>query len=67
MRPARIKYWSQWSDLNRRPTDYESVALPLSYIGRLGYIATSADAAFTTSDKVACWLQGCNVVFNSCV
>src|SRR5690606_41779523 len=25
--------WSQWSDLNRRPADYESAALPLSYIG----------------------------------
>ena len=25
--------WSRWSDLNRRPTLYESVALPLSYIG----------------------------------
>ncbi len=27
--------WSRWSDLNRRPTDYESIALPLSYIGLL--------------------------------
>lgn len=27
--------WSQRSDLNRRPTDYESVALPLSYAGVL--------------------------------
>ena len=26
-------YWSPWRDLNPRPTDYESVALPLSYIG----------------------------------
>ena len=25
--------WSQWSGLNRRPTVYETVALPLSYIG----------------------------------
>ena len=25
--------WSRWSGLNRRPTLYESVALPLSYIG----------------------------------
>ncbi len=24
---------SRWRDLNPRPTDYESVALPLSYIG----------------------------------
>ena len=27
------KKWSQWSGLNRRPTVYETVALPLSYIG----------------------------------
>ena len=26
-------YWSQRAELNRRPTDYESVALPLSYAG----------------------------------
>ncbi len=26
--------WSRWSELNRRPIDYESIALPLSYIGR---------------------------------
>src|SRR5437867_8917897 len=25
--------WSQWSGSNRRPTVYETVALPLSYIG----------------------------------
>lgn len=25
--------WSQWSGLNRRPTVYETVALPLSYTG----------------------------------
>jgi hypothetical protein len=25
--------WSQWPGLNRRPTVYETVALPLSYIG----------------------------------
>ncbi len=30
---TRSKEWSQWSGLNRRPTVYETVALPLSYIG----------------------------------
>ena len=25
--------WSRRSDLNRRPADYESAALPLSYVG----------------------------------
>ena len=25
--------FSRWADLNRQPTDYKSVALPLSYIG----------------------------------
>jgi hypothetical protein len=29
----RRKNWSQWPDSNRRPTVYETVALPLSYIG----------------------------------
>ena len=33
-RPA-YTFRSRWSDLNRRPTLYESVALPLSYIGML--------------------------------
>jgi hypothetical protein len=28
-----LKKWSQWPGLNRRPTVYETVALPLSYIG----------------------------------
>src|SRR5690349_3281109 len=28
-----IMEWSQWPGLNRRPTVYETVALPLSYIG----------------------------------
>ncbi len=28
--------WSQWPGLNRRPTVYETVALPLSYIGLSG-------------------------------
>src|ERR1051325_2793132 len=28
-----VRSWSQWSGLNRRPTVYETVALPLSYIG----------------------------------
>jgi hypothetical protein len=28
-----LKEWSQWPGLNRRPTVYETVALPLSYIG----------------------------------
>ena len=26
-------WMSRWADLNRQPTDYKSVALPLSYIG----------------------------------
>ena len=29
----RPEVWSQWPGLNRRPTVYETVALPLSYIG----------------------------------
>ena len=34
---------SRWSDLNRRPTLYERVALPLSYIGRAGYQNRTGD------------------------
>src|SRR6266850_2380566 len=30
---TRSRAWSQWPGLNRRPTVYETVALPLSYIG----------------------------------
>ena len=32
-RSTKCEGWSQWSGLNRRPTVYETVALPLSYIG----------------------------------
>ena len=32
-KPRRIRGWSRESDLNRRPADYESAALPLSYLG----------------------------------
>ena len=34
---ARDRQWSQWSGSNRRPTVYETVALPLSYIGIQGF------------------------------
>ena len=33
IRRAKKSRWSRRSDLNRQPTDYESVALPLSYAG----------------------------------
>ena len=29
----RLKSWSQWPGLNRRPAVYETAALPLSYTG----------------------------------
>src|SRR5580658_3561138 len=32
----RCLRWCRRSDLNRGPTDYESVALPLSYVGSRG-------------------------------
>jgi hypothetical protein len=31
-----LNVWSRWPGLNRRPTVYETVALPLSYIGEVG-------------------------------
>src|SRR6267154_3672897 len=34
-----LKTWSRRPGLNRRPTDYESVALPLSYVGLRNYQA----------------------------
>ena len=39
-------YWSQRAELNRRPTDYESVALPLSYAG-LGLFKAWKDVLYT--------------------
>ena len=36
-------YWSRRSGLNRRPADYESAALPLSYAGRAGTSDGSSD------------------------
>src|SRR5215216_2608982 len=35
---------SHWSDLNRRPLDYESSALPLSYSGDLRPTCPGADS-----------------------
>src|SRR5206468_4789661 len=31
--PNKAPGWSRWSESNRRPADYKSAALPLSYIG----------------------------------
>ena len=31
---SEVVFWSRWSESNRRPADYKSAALPLSYIGR---------------------------------
>src|SRR5213075_1843633 len=33
---SRAVCWSRWPGSNRRPTVYETVALPLSYIGEVG-------------------------------
>jgi hypothetical protein len=33
LRSESFRNLSRWADLNRQPTDYKSVALPLSYIG----------------------------------
>ena len=35
-----LRIWSQRSDLNRRPSDYESLALPLSYVGAGGTLTS---------------------------
>ena len=45
--------WSQWSGLNRRPTVYETVALPLSYIGirSLTNLENSIKTGRSTSGK----------------
>lgn len=34
----RLKLWSRRGELNSRPTRYECVALPLSYVGERNYI-----------------------------
>lgn len=35
---------SRWADLNRRPFDYESNALPLSYTGTIDYCSNISSA-----------------------
>jgi hypothetical protein len=35
---ARRECWSRWTGLNRRPTVYETVALPLSYTGEEAHV-----------------------------
>src|SRR5207249_10904753 len=45
--------WSQWSGLNRRPTVYESVALPLSYIGFLHFETNQVTFILFRSESMA--------------
>src|SRR5437868_6243046 len=51
--------WSQWPGLNRRPTVYETVALPLSYIGlscsHFGSDLMSTDKPKGQMSKAAKW------------
>jgi hypothetical protein len=58
--PRRCEEWSRGRELNPRPTDYESVALPLSYPGiprtyargRLEFTsALNCSAVFSTSTR----------------
>src|SRR5262249_29789327 len=53
--------WSQWPGLNRRPPVYETVALPLSYIG-LNRSDNVADAAKNGSEF--CARQGYGIGFS---
>ena len=43
-----LEYWSQRTDLNRRPAVYKTAALPLSYVGIAGVDSSHciADARF---------------------
>jgi hypothetical protein len=43
--------WSQWPGLNRRPTVYETVALPLSYIGFQARGDSMGDASGVSDGK----------------
>ena len=52
---THCKIWSQRTELNCRPTDYESVALPLSYAGfsiRFLLIANSISIHRIKSDYI---------------
>jgi hypothetical protein len=42
---------SRWADSNRQPTDYKSVALPLSYIGGLTLEAYYARLRLSTANR----------------
>lgn len=42
-----LEWWSRWSDLNRQPTPYEGVALPLSYIGARRLAGGRSDCSST--------------------
>ena len=44
-----LSYKSHRSDLNRRPLDYESRALPLSYGGAVPNLATCCSARYSTA------------------
>ena len=48
----RAVCWSRWPGLNRRPTVYETVALPLSYIGNGNTSSYLLRSALATSDVV---------------
>ena len=68
-----IPGWSQWSGLNRRPTVYETVALPLSYIGlrkpiiiRRNRLVASPFAVFAGPGHFQCDLISDNLPCRPC-
>jgi hypothetical protein len=56
-----VNHWSRWSDLNRRPTLYERVALPLSYIGAADCFASYRRNLLILSKKEALRKRGTNI------
>ncbi len=74
-RSERGFFWSRGSDLNRRPADYESADLPLSYSGSSShesvrvYQAPVKQAPVKTASKRECVADGVlcfyNTVFNA--
>jgi hypothetical protein len=55
-------YWSQRAELNRRPTDYESVALPLSYAGIfLWEFKKGTLPVFCLKNQLQFWCMGLDI------
>gem|GEM_PF-2620607 len=58
-------HWSQWPGLNRRPTVYETVALPLSYTGTTANQRIVTNSALFASQFSCCFVALVALTCNS--